>query len=458
MTIFGISAVGSTPPKQPARGVPLVLHLTMPVVAAPEPALRYVLTTPMSEQTPGEAAGLYLTAFGQLQKSSDETQVDAILDAPRETFKVADGRHLLNSHKRELALIEIASRRDRCHWDVPVREQGVSARLPYLGPARYAAKLLSLQVRIQIVEHHFDDALHTLQTGFGMVAHLNCGALPVQGLVAIGIAHLMLDRVQEFVQTPGAPNLYWALADLPRPIADMRAMSRMQQAIFEYELPELRRIGPTRVGEGAMAHLVGRIKRDVQGSDEPENEEQDKKAYSAIVTASEGVARKWLRLHGHSDEQVSHMSAAQAVGAYFIETYERMSDDIFKWSDLPYWQASGGTNAAGDRVIEAETGPTANPLLQLLPLTDKVHRQIALVERRIAMLQIGQAIRDYAATHDRKLPASLTDLELPSPADPMTGKSFEYAVSENSAILRSAAPPAYEGMRDAVFSITMMDR
>jgi hypothetical protein len=42
----------------------------------------------------------------------------------------------------------------------------------------------------------------------------------------------------------------------------------------------------------------------------------------------------------------------------------------------------------------------------------------------------------YAAAHDGKLPVSLADInEVPLPSDPVTGKSFEYQVQGDKAIL-----------------------
>ncbi len=40
--------------------------------------------------------------------------------------------------------------------------------------------------------------------------------------VGISVVHLGLVRLEEMVQQPGCPNLYWALADLPCPLVDLR--------------------------------------------------------------------------------------------------------------------------------------------------------------------------------------------------------------------------------------------
>ncbi len=41
-------------------------------------------------------------------------------------------------------------------------------------------------------------------------------------LIGLAITGLMDKRLEEFIQQPDAPNLYWPLADLPRPFIDLR--------------------------------------------------------------------------------------------------------------------------------------------------------------------------------------------------------------------------------------------
>ena len=40
--------------------------------------------------------------------------------------------------------------------------------------------------------------------------------------MGVAITTLTFDAVEEFVQQPGAPNLYWALTDLPTPFISLR--------------------------------------------------------------------------------------------------------------------------------------------------------------------------------------------------------------------------------------------
>jgi hypothetical protein len=64
--------------------------------------------------------------------------------------------------------------------------------------------------------------------------------------------------------------------------------------------------------------------------------------------------------------------------------------------------------------------------------------------RRIAELRVIEALRLFAALHDRSLPETLSDIrEVPIPDDPLTGKAFGYWREGTSAILEVVPPPGF---------------
>ena len=66
----------------------------------------------------------------------------------------------------------------------------------------------------------------------------------------------------------------------------------------------------------------------------------------------------------------------------------------------------------------------------------------ARLDQRIALLRHVEALRLYAAEHDGALPAKLSDVAVPLPDDPFTGKPFRYEVTGNTAHLRGTPPSA----------------
>jgi hypothetical protein len=65
-------------------------------------------------------------------------------------------------------------------------------------------------------------------------------------------------------------------------------------------------------------------------------------------------------------------------------------------------------------------------------------------EQRFALLRHVEALRLYAAEHERKLPANLSDVTAPLPDDPFTGKPIRYEVAGNTAHLRGTPPSGME--------------
>jgi glutathione S-transferase len=74
-----------------------------------------------------------------------------------------------------------------------------------------------------------------------------------------------------------------------------------------------------------------------------------------------------------------------------------------------------------------------------LPALQKVRRAQGRLEQRIALLRHVEAIRMYAAAHEGKVPPKLSDVDVPLPLDPFTGKPFRYEVIDGVAHYECAA-------------------
>ncbi len=79
-----------------------------------------------------------------------------------------------------------------------------------------------------------------------------------------------------------------------------------------------------------------------------------------------------------------------------------------------------------------------------MPAVRNVRQAQARVDQRIALLRHVEALRLHAAEHNGTLPAKLSDVAVPLPDDPVTGKPFRYEVIGNTAHLRGS-PPAGPG-------------
>jgi hypothetical protein len=101
----------------------------------------------------------------------------------------------------------------------------------------------------------------------------------------------------------------------------------------------------------------------------------------------------------------------------------------------PYWEAERGNAQVRSR--------PADPLLDSTLLSNyiKIRLASARVERRISLLRAVEGLWIYAAEHDGKLPAALSDCTVPLPLDPMLGKPFQYSVDGDSGTLLAPPPP-----------------
>src|SRR5262249_32376146 len=97
--------------------------------------------------------------------------------------------------------------------------------------------------------------------------------------------------------------------------------------------------------------------------------------------------------------------------------------------------------------LAARPGPAREPALfadALLPAVDKVRRRRARLDQRIAPLRHVEAPRPHAADHDGRFPATLSDISVALPDDPLTRKPLRYVVDGTTAHLRGRPPRGEE--------------
>src|SRR5262245_57811411 len=105
---------------------------------------------------------------------------------------------------------------------------------------RVWGRLLAVKARVEIAERKYYEAIRTIETGLAFARHVGGGLWLINGLVGIAIATPMLDRCEELIAQPGAPNRYWALTALPRPLVGLRDQMELERKLFENLIPELR--------------------------------------------------------------------------------------------------------------------------------------------------------------------------------------------------------------------------
>jgi hypothetical protein len=336
-----------------------------------------------------------------------------------------------------------AARRESCKWETTYKTEGFEALLPHLSPMRNGVRALSIKTRLQILDGDYLGAIRTIQTGLAASHHLTSEAPLVQQLVSAAFARLMLDNVTELVGRENAPNLYWALADLPRPFQDMRETLDYERFGLLFSFPQLRDIDKRTISAEEWQLVVRKLPQ-LLSWDEGKSElrKAAQLGPAVLMIRLYPQAKKYFLDRGMKPQEVEALPVQQALARYLVESFQEETDEVLKWQSLPYWQAREHMRASEQAMGQARLRGEMGPMSWMVPAISRARLNLVLIDRQIASLQCVEGIRAYAATHDGKLPDSLGDMvDTPAPLDPVTGQPFFYEVKGDSAILNCPAPP-----------------
>jgi len=471
------AAAPADAPAKPAAE-PKVVELRVTPQAAPVPALRYRLMPLESERTPGDAAPIYIrlgvgmggAGLEQIEKSDNEAA--GWMEKPLDQFPTGEARTLVNRWSSKLEQLDFGARRRTCDWNYTIpeqRERSIEILLPDVQEIRRWARLLALRARVEVAEHRYEDAARTVETGLSLGRHVARGGFVINALVGVAIANLMLERLEELVTRPDAPNLYWSLTALPRPLIGMREPMETEAVLYEWLVPEL--ADPDRPRTDAewtsvLARLharlvaVGQMVEPIKPATGPLAKLS---AYAAKVTdfarfragtlpeATEYARGRLARGAATSDDE--------AIVRYLVGRYRELRDEWFKASYLPYPEATRFYDEAERRIKEVKAGPL-RPLVAFLaaslaPIRNP-HRAEALLDRRVAALRVVEALRLHAAASGGKLPDSPDRVTIvPIPRDPTTGAPFEYRRDGEAAVLPVPKVPDIPASMSREYRVTL---
>jgi hypothetical protein len=441
-----VAPATAQPPPEPEP-----VRLTLRPAAAPSPALKYQLLPELKDQSPGNAALVYYRAFSPelwvyMRQPKMWEKITAALQTPLRDMHRLDldwvqDRGMLREADR-------GARRAYVDWEMTerLRKEGIGLLLPDVQGLREIGMLLAVRARLEIADGNYDKALYTLQTGFALARHIGDGPTLIHSLVGLAIAQQMLAQLEELLQQPWAPNLYWALTTLPRPFADLRKGLQGEKLSLYGTLPVVRDLegGPltSRQQETLLKALGGGVDSMFGHGAAPT--EAERLMAVALALRAYPEAKQALIAEGRRREEVEALPALQVVLLHSLHQYRRLQDDLFKWYGLPYWEAIPHLRQADREIRDTRRRLEGFPFIDLLPAINKVVYAAASADRHIAALRCVEAVRLYAAAHDGKLPAALGDItEVPIPVDPMTGQAFAYQAAGDRATLRGL-PPAGE--------------
>jgi hypothetical protein len=297
-----------------------------------------------------------------------------------------------------------------------------------------------VRFRAEIALHRFDDALRTAKTMFALARHMAEHPTLVADLIGMAIAMVAIGPVEEMLEQPGCPNLYWALTNLPKPLIPLDRGMEGERLIIATQLHALVNTEP--MSADKLNTFISHIDKLGQLEGKPgvrawlDARTKDEMAVSAarrhLLEPGLPAERRMERIR-----QLLRLPADQVILLDELRSYEARRDEIMKLMNLPTWQRD---------VIVGQLHPDKAEQLFGIPImpVSKVLKTQGRLEQRIALLRHVEALRLYAADHDGKLPEKLSDCSVPLPPDPFSGKPFLYQLEGTTAHLHGLPPRGLE--------------
>jgi hypothetical protein len=432
-----------------ARAGETVIRLNLRPMPAPKPALKYQLLPELRELNPGNASHFYPRCFAEQRNFffSKEANADRarylsmpLAELPAEKLRRYGGFALEQA--------DWAARLGTCDWQLVqhVQTDGMDLVVPELGRLQLLATALQVRFRAEVAGRHFDDAIRTAKTMFALARHLGEYPREAANRVGLAVAELAVSTLEEMVQQPGCPNLYWALTDLPCPLVDLRKGIQGGRTLIAADLRLLRDDVPMTEEQlekfvtqlsGLLGFSRAQAGQPLQNlrtvlAAEVKDLERVRAARARLVESGPVEDMVWRAL------QVWKFPPLQVVLLDEKRDFEIQRDEDMKLLGLAPWQID--TVTGNEESACCENGVFA----AFLPHSIAARRAQGRLEQRLALLRHLEALRLYAVEKSGQLPEKLADLPVPLPPDPFTGKPFIYKAEAVTAYLCGSPPRGEE--------------
>jgi hypothetical protein len=281
-----------------------------------------------------------------------------------------------------------------------------------------------------------------MSVNYQLSHNLGKSPLLIVSLVGCAVAHGTREQMEAFVQQPNAPNLYWALSELPVPLVDFRSAVEGETRLPEYSFPQIVEFLKRPLSREEAARLSdGLLKRWVGINEAGDNLETARSKFALTAIRDYTADKGTVLAAGWSKEAVAAMPVDQVVWLASYYRWQVSMQDLMKWSFVPPSQRKPGYERSERKLkgVFAERRDAPFEFVNLLPAIGSAMDAIARTDREIALLRTIEALRLYAHAHQGKLPESLDKInDVPIPTDPVTGQPFRYRLNEETGVLETA--------------------
>src|SRR5688500_6208376 len=209
----------------------------------PVPALKYELFYDLiADRVPGNAAILYIQTALLMGNESRDQALEALQAYDANDLDKFNALADKVNRPEIFKNLDLAARRERCDWEVPIREHGAESWLPHLEPMAHGLTNMLKTRALQQMEHGKpEDAIATLRMGYEMSDKVGREPTLVSGLVALRINAQMNDVLARLMSRPNAPNLYWAMMQMPSGRGIFRNSLHVERRFLVPSVPNLDR-------------------------------------------------------------------------------------------------------------------------------------------------------------------------------------------------------------------------
>ena len=452
----------------------VTVKLSLQPTAAPAPLSKMSLYPEYGDLTPGNRVqGLMKTFMEQdhffRRVNSEDWQklLDlSLAELPEKIHEkegIAHGIAYGDKSTLMMGYLDKGARYSTIDWNewFDLRKDGFRLLLPEVQKMRTLASVARLRMRGEIKSAEYAKAATSVKTLFGMGQALEQHPTLIGDLVGIAIDHFAVNGLEEMIQQPGCPNLYWALTDIPQPLISLRKGIGGERLFADAQFDRF--LKPDRaLTDKEMTELFGEFDEMLGLEDHREGEVLPKVfrrsrvryATLAVDTTRMKAARERLVAEGRSQDGIKSMTDLQIAILDDYHRYEILRDESFMAMNLNYPEAKASLDKSDERLKAAKAGgDIVGPIL--LPAVWRVKLAQTRLDQRIAYLRVIEALRLFAHEHKGQLPEKMGDAGVPIPLDPVTGKVFDYSRKDGQATLSGGNANPSQANTNRVYELTI---
>ncbi|WP_145056713.1 hypothetical protein [Adhaeretor mobilis] len=430
--------------------------MTISPAAEPVPALKHRLVAREIDMKQGNAVPYYYRAlmgvsrddkvlrkkygdaYDEWRRPADVPLSDLPLDKVRQAANAWQGSVMENLREATL--------RRECNWEWDVQAMRgpdlIAFLLEEIQESRIVSRVLSLRTRLAMAERDYQRAIDELRMNYRLGRDVAKEPLLICDLVGIAICSTGNHSLIELIAQPNSPNLYWAIAELPKPMVSVRESMRTEMSLGLRTFPFILDAETAEHSPEEWARLLANavIEQQQLTTGGLRDDEQGRLMARFGMTAMSAVAypaaKQRLIDSGMDPQRVEGMPVGKVVSVDALRVYRRIADDIEKWSYVPYRESR--KHSMSDAFKSSSTVASYNGFgyvlaNSLLPAVQAARQAEQRLLWNTLGIQTVEAIRMHAA-ETGKLPEKLSEIEIvPVPRNPVTDEFYEYELRGETA-------------------------